>query len=65
MKLYIAVNSAAESMGAVYHLRPDCAKVRDADMMEVTAGARENYAKTYGIRRICLRCRKAVRRAVV
>lgn len=58
MKLYIA------AAGAVYHLRPDCVKAADACMIEVTAKARKEFSEAFGIRRICLRCRKAARRAV-
>ena len=58
MRLYLAERSGKP--GTVFHLRPGCgAGLRGLDPEEAAY-----FRKTLGIRRICLRCKKAERKAV-
>ena len=57
MKLYLAVDK--RGVGRVYHLRDDyVGDTPDSRTIEATPEMVENYSKTLGMRRICLRCRK-------
>lgn len=63
MKLYLAMNfckHGRQSMGRVYHLRESCpSDTAKNDVLEVPPSLVKIYAKTLGIKRICLKCRKA------
>lgn len=63
MKLYLMINlfkGGRKGLGRVYHLTSDCpVDTPDNDVIEVTPSMVKSYAKKLGIKRICLRCRKA------
>lgn len=66
MKLYLMINlfkGGRKGLGRVYHLTEACpVDTPDNDVIEVTPSMVKSYAKNLGIKRICLRCRKAFAR---
>ena len=66
MKLYMAINlnwrGKRIKMSTVYHLREDCHLTNgpNTDVVAVSESTVKRYVNDYGIKRICLACRKAV-----
>jgi len=61
--LYVRYGSTTGNMGTVFHLRWECADNREAHVYEVGSPKDvEHWRKTFGIRKICIKCRKAARR---
>lgn len=65
-QLYMAINlnwrSSRHRMSTVYHLIEDCHLTRGkhTDVVSVDKRTVKRYVKDYGIKRICLACRKSV-----
>lgn len=60
MKLYLSSLGGHLVVGKVFHLDKDCPKGRR--LYKIHPDAAAIYRKAYGIRRICLRCRKQARK---
>ena len=65
MMLYVR-RGMMGGMGTVFHLRESCAKAMGSAEANVYALRThedvDHWRKTFGIRKICLKCRKAARR---
>jgi hypothetical protein len=59
MKLYLHYNNG--NMGSVFHLDDECGQVPDTITYEVSStDEMRHFRDVFGIRRICLKCRKTV-----
>jgi hypothetical protein len=49
-------------MGSVFHLRMECAEAADSMVYELNGDGVKHFRRTFGIRKICVKCRRALRR---
>jgi hypothetical protein len=49
-------------MGSVFHLRRECAEASDSVVYDLNADGVKHFRKVFGIRKICMKCRQALRR---
>lgn len=60
MDLYLRHGLSDGSVGTVFHLRERCAAAPDSVVHKVSPQEARDYRERLGIRRICVKCRKAV-----
>lgn len=58
MMLYLQRGTKSGMMGKVFHLRQECGTSEDSSTYGVGPDSVRHFRKTFGIRRICLKCRK-------
>lgn len=62
MNLYLRHGLSGGAQGTVFHLREKCAEAPDSVVQKLTDEEARHYRKNLGVRRIYIRCRKAVGR---
>jgi len=62
MEVYLRQGITDGAVGTVFHLRAKCAEAPDSLVHKLSAEEVDHYRKILGIRKICLKCRKAVGR---